>query len=66
MIYTEVNEMSEDIKNTEEVFEPSPKWKRVFAWILFIIVCIGIVFWLLGIAYPTWIDSVKEWFGNTF
>ena len=58
--------MNEEFNNTEEVFEPSPKWKRIMAWVLFGIVCVGIVCWLLGIAYPHWIESVKEWFGNTF
>ena len=58
--------MCEEINSTEEVFEPSPKWKRVLAWVLFVIVCLGIVCWLLGIAYPNWIESAKEWLGNTF
>ena len=48
---------------TEEtpVFGPSPKWKRVLAWVLFVIVAIGIITWLLNIAYPDWIDTVKGW-----
>lgn len=45
-----------------EPYVPSPKWKRVFAWVLFGIVCLGIFLWLLGIARPDWIDTVKSWF----
>ena len=52
-------------KKTEEAAEPyvpSPKWKRVLAWVLFGIVCLGIFLWLLGITRPDWIDTVKSWF----
>lgn len=35
-------------------FEPSPKWKRVAAWILFGIVMLGTINWLVSIAYPEW------------
>ena len=52
--------------NVVEEYIPSPKWKRVMAWILFGIVCAGIVCWLLSIAYPNWIDSTKEWLRSTF
>ena len=45
-----------------EPYVPSPKGKRVFAWVLFGIVCLGILLWLLGIARPDWIDTVKSWF----
>lgn len=52
------NDASQEEK---EPFVPSPKWKRVFAWILFAIVTIGIVLWLLNIAYPgmQWIKTIK-------
>lgn len=45
-------------------FVPSPKWKRVFAWVLFGIVIIGIITWLLNMACPDWIDFVKDWARN--
>lgn len=47
-------------------FVPSPKWKRVLAWILFVIVIFGIITWLLNIAYPEWIDAVKNWAKGLF
>ena len=66
--------MNEETMNQEnfeqaqekDAYVPSPKWKRVLAWILFSVVCIGIVLWLLGIAYPTWIDSAKAWLSDVF
>ncbi len=58
--------MNEENEVVQQEYVPSPKWKRVMAWILFAIMCVGIVFWLLGIAYPTWIDSVKNWFSTAF
>lgn len=58
-LYSE-NEEVEKMEN--EPFVPSPKWKRVFAWILFGIVAIGIIFWLLHIAYPDmrWVTTIKN------
>ncbi|MBR4308327.1 MAG: hypothetical protein IKT58_01895 [Oscillospiraceae bacterium] len=46
----------------EEVseFEPSPKWKRVMAWILFGIMVVAIINWLVSIAYPQWPQWVLE------
>lgn len=35
-------------------FEPSPRWKRIGAWILVVIVTIGVINWLISIAYPDW------------
>ena len=60
--------MNEEKNITEEQQEyvPSPKWKRIMAWILFVVMCVGIIFWLLGIAYPNWIDTSKEWLRNAF
>jgi hypothetical protein len=43
-------------------FEPSPKWKRVTAWILFGIVMLGTINWLVSIAYPQWPQRVMEFF----
>ncbi len=45
----------------KEPFVPSSTSKRVFAWILFAIVFLGIVSWLLSIAFPDWIESVRAW-----
>lgn len=50
----------------KEPFVPSSKARRVFAWILFGIVCIGIVTWLLNIAYPEWIGAAKDWLKGLF
>ena len=43
-------------------FVPSPKWKRVLAWVLFAIVVLGIASWLLNIAEPEWPEKL---FGYT-
>ena len=43
-------------------FEPSSKGRRIFAWVLFGIVAIGIVFWLLGIADPNWTEKLLDYF----
>ena len=54
-----------ETEQTEKMpFVPSPKWKRVFAWILFAIVIIGIITWLLNMAYLGWIQFVKDWARN--
>ena len=45
----------------KEPFVPSSTSKRVFAWILFAIVFLGIVSWLLSIACPDWVESVRAW-----
>ena len=47
-------------------FVPSPKWKRVLAWVFFVIVVLGIITWLLNIACHEWIASVKAWFAGLF
>ncbi len=47
-------------------FTPSPKWKRVLAWVLVVIVALGIITWLLNMAFPWWIDAVKAWFAGLF
>ena len=55
---------SETEQTEKTPFVPSPKWKRVFAWVLFGIVIIGIITWLLNMACPDWIDFVKDWARN--
>lgn len=57
------NELPANLPQEEEKepFVPSSKSKRVFAWILFVIVLLGIVTWLLNIAYPMWIEQVRAW-----
>lgn len=49
-------------EESAEPYVPSPKWKRVLAWVLFGVVCLGIFLWLLGIARPDWVETVKSWF----
>ena len=71
----EVHKMSKQKKQTPETqsapavtekteFVPSPKWKRVLAWVLFVIVILGIICWLLGIAVPDWTEKVLDYFRN--
>lgn len=43
-------------------FEPSPRWKRICAWILVSIVILGVINWLVSIAYPHWPQYVMELF----
>lgn len=60
---TENEEVSAETEQTEkEPFVPSPRWKRIFAWVLFVIVVIGIICWLLNIAFPEWqwIDALHS------
>ena len=52
---------AEEAVEEKEPFVPSSTSKRVFAWILFVIVLLGIVSWLLSIAFPGWIDTVRAW-----
>ena len=51
---------AEEVEEKEPIV-PSSASKRVFAWILFAIVFLGIVSWLLSIAFPDWIESVRAW-----
>ena len=59
------NVVPEDLPTEEEKkekeFYPSPAWKRVLAWVLFGILLVGIILWLVGIAVPDWVDTVKAW-----
>ena len=43
-------------------FEPAPRWKRIGAWILLVIVILGVINWLISIAYPHWPQYVMELF----
>ncbi len=52
----------EELLEEKEPFTPSPKWKRVVAWILFGIVMLGVINWLVSIAYPEWPKWVMEQF----
>ena len=51
----------EEQEEQETVFVPSPRWKRIGAWILFAIVIVALGTWLVGIAFPGWIEVVKAW-----
>lgn len=57
--------MNEELERVEKEtperteFVPSPTWKRVTAWVLFAVVVLGIITWLLNIAWPGWIEAVK-------
>ena len=57
----ENTETEESAVEEKEPFVPSPTSKRAFAWILFVIVLLGIVSWLLSIAFPGWIETVRAW-----
>lgn len=60
---TEIIEEAEP-QEQKAPFVPSPKWKRVLAWVLFVIVVLGVITWLLNIAFPEWIGTVKAWFAG--
>ena len=53
-----------EAEKTGEEFTPSPRWKRVFAWVLFAIVVIGIICCLFYIAVPEWPELVRDYFRN--
>ena len=57
----ENTETEEAAVEEKEPFVPSSTSKRIFAWILFVIVILGIVSWLLSIACPGWIETVRAW-----
>ena len=63
----ENKELQEEIE--EEVkpeFVPSSKGKRALAWVLIVVVAIGIVTWLLNIAMPGWAERAGEWVRSLF
>ena len=47
-------ELLEEGAEKVDTFVPSPRWKRIGAWILFGVMVIAIINWLISIAYPTW------------
>ncbi len=51
-------------EKTEKEFIPSPKWKRALAWVLITIVVLGIICWLMNIAMPEWVETIRGYFGN--
>lgn len=55
-----------ELREEESVFEPSPRWKRISAWILFGIVILSLGTWLASIAFPNWIETVKSWASGLF
>lgn len=60
-VAAENTETEETVVEEKEPFVPSPTSKRVLAWFLFVIVILGIVSWLLSIAFPGWIETVRAW-----
>ena len=56
-----MNENMEEmiVEEEKEPYVPSPKWKRVAAWILFGIVVLGIICWLFNIAVPEWPELLR-------
>lgn len=64
---TEENrDMVEQEGQEEEVFVPSPRWKRIGAWVLFAIVIVSLGTWLVSIAFPEWIAGIKAWLQGLF
>lgn len=55
-------QLENEIVEEKPPFEPSPRWKRVCAWIMFSIVVLGVINWLVSIAYPEWPEYVKGLF----
>ena len=62
----ENTETEEAAVEEKEPFVPSSTSKRIFAWILFVIVILGIVSWLLNMAFPEWIETVRTWAQGLF
>lgn len=62
----EQDAVPEEAQQAAEPFVPSSKSRRIFAWVLFVIVILGIISWLLGIAFPHWVDAVKDWTRGLF
>lgn len=52
----------EELAKEMPPFEPSPRWKRICAWIMVAIVILGVINWLVSIAYPQWPRYVMELF----
>jgi hypothetical protein len=47
------------VEEEREPYVPSPKWKRVAAWVLIGIVALGILCWLFNIAVPEWPELLR-------
>lgn len=63
----EINENDlPETSDSEEVFTPCSKGTRIFAWVLFVVVVLGIITWLLNIACPGWIEATKAWLSGLF
>ena len=59
----ETEEALDEVSAEEKTpFEPAPRWKRIGAWILAAIVTIGVINWLISIAYPRWPDFIMGLF----
>ncbi len=58
-IKTNAEELTEELTEERAPFEPAPKWKRICAWIMVTIVVIGVINWLISIAYPQWPEFIK-------
>ena len=54
-----VMQVEQEIVEEKPPFEPSPRWKRICAWILVAIVGVGMINWLISIAYPQWPEMIK-------
>lgn len=52
----------QEIVEEKAPFEPSPRWKRVLAWIMVAIVSLGVINWLISIAYPQWPEYIMGLF----
>ena len=51
-----------EAEKQEKPFVPSAPGKRILAWVLFAVMVLGICCWLLNIAFPGWIEAVRNWF----
>lgn len=60
----DVLDLPQQSEEEKTEYIPSPRWKRILAWVLFAVVAVGIGLWLLDIARPEWPDTVWSWFTN--
>ncbi len=51
--------LDEETVEERAPFEPSPRWKRICAWIMVTVVILGVVNWLISIACPQWPEFIK-------
>ena len=52
-------QLDTDLPEEKPSFEPSPRRKRIVAWILCAIVVLGVINWLITIAYPQWPEFIR-------